>query len=334
MPFLVLAPSFASQLSPDLARKVVHGEMELGRAHVQHKTPGGVTWQWQGEDGHWTKYAIASDNIEKCYQTYLGGHSSIVYLTLTKPDSDRNTSKASAGSDRNTSKASGDLYQLDFAAMEQQNSSSRCKSKIRRLLLSDITPPTDTASAPDFIEPGTFSGTWQWRADDNKWVTYTPDVNVQIENHRQNHPPQSPLILKVEGMTGNASNEYQLDFTRMLQIDMRSKHQRPIKFVPSLESHLEAKCGFQAPNIYSLPLNDGEQYSPLSANEHGQFMLLGFEEDLADALVALKAAIDERRQQLALDVCAETLPTEQKIELQAQLTALAQEYDSRLKPQL
>ena len=97
-----------------------------------------------------------------------------------------------------------------------------------------------------------------------------------------------------------------------------------------VNSQYEAKYGSaQTPTPPSLPSSphphdDGES----------QFVLLGFEEDIQDVHVALKAAIDQRQQELALNVWAESLPRDKQTELQAQLTALAHEYDLRLKTQL
>lgn len=75
---------------------------------------------------------------------------------------------------------------------------------------------------------------WQWLNDNNKWITYTPDVTIQLEQNYQQYINSKKTTNKTFKLDiAETKSSYLIDFYKMAQINSKSSFVRDVKRVAS-----------------------------------------------------------------------------------------------------
>lgn len=109
------------------------------------------------------------------------------------------------------------VYSVNFKDMVQVSSITGTKSNIRRRLCDNM-----NMFCNGFI--------WQWRGDHDSWQSYEVDVNDFIE--KAYAEGLKSVILKKVFRDYN----YEIDFTKMIQINKHTKRKRPIRRKENISS--------------------------------------------------------------------------------------------------
>ena len=120
-------------------------------------------------------------------------------------------------------------YEIDFQKMVQINLKSKYERSIR-MRVQDINEEEE-----DKNENNVWFY-WEWLNDNNRWVVYPPELNLELERHHREYlKDRARDSFKIEITSGETAttatkkSAYIVDFVKMAQINTKSSFSRNVR---------------------------------------------------------------------------------------------------------